>query len=320
MSQATTSSPSSGEHLPSDVIDRLAKDMIPRRHAPSIADVLPQTRSDAPRLTVWGAGGDSPYTFALMRQGLAERLLESTPIHRGSWQTLDVAGSSLHETWELRNASLFYTVPEKPGELVIEVQPDFPWAEEHHLERVGGEPLNPSPSYLRWPHHSGSSARHLDASERFSHTYPERFWPKRAGYAAVTGGTNSGIWYQYGDLAGVVEQLVANPLTRQAVLPVWFPEDTGATDRRVPCSLSYHFMADGDGRLSVWYALRACDFVRHFHNDAYFACRLLQWMTEQVNKHMDTRMFQLGELNMTISSLHAFRGDAEKLEAIARGE
>ena len=283
---------------------------------------LPERRPVAPRLTVWGAGGDTPYTFHSMRQGLAERLLEAEPIHRGTWQTLDVADSHLHATRELRNVSLFYTVPDTRDRLNAEVQPDQPWADEHHGERVGGEPLNPAPSYLRWPHHTGNSDRHID-SIRFSHTYPERFWPKSAGYAAATGHANRGIWYEYGDLAGVVTQLVQNPRTRQAVLPIWHPEDTGATGRRVPCSLFYHFMADDNGRLSVWYALRACDFVRHFHNDAYFACRLLQWVIDEVNdQHGDPILrygFKPGELNITISSLHAFLGDEEKLVAIAEG-
>jgi hypothetical protein len=259
-----------------------------------------------------------------MRQGLAQRLLESKPIHRGKWQTLDVSTSDLHATRELRNVSLFYTVPGLHYILAEEVKPDLPWAEEHHAERVGGEPLNPAPSYLRWPHHTGASDRHIDGSTRFSHTYPERFWPRVAGYAGIQHAVNRGIWYEYGDLAGVVEQLIANPLTRQAVLPVWFPEDTGAVDRRVPCSLSYHFMADDDGRLSVWYALRACDFVRHFHNDVYFACRLLQWVIGEVwtrtsSDHTSVVTFMPGELNMTISSLHSFMGDEEKLLNIAEG-
>jgi len=287
---------------------------------------MPQTRPVAPRLTVWGAGGDSPYSFDSMRQGLAQRLLDTEPLHRGKWQTLDVADSWLHATRELRNVSLFYTVPPQYiGDLEGEVKPDMPWAEEHHWERVGREPLNPAPSYLRWPHHGGSSDRHIDSSTRFSHTYPERFWPRQAGYAQVTGQENRGIWYNYGDLDGVVRQLVENPFTRQAVLPVWFPEDTGATDRRVPCSLHYHFMCDEDMRLSVWYSLRACDFVRHWHNDVYFACRLLQWVISEVLAETDDRAadavrFSPGELNMTISSLHSFLGDDERLTAIAEGQ
>lgn len=264
------------------------------------------------KLYVFAAGNGTP--FADMRRNIAKHMLEQKPFHRGKWQTLDVSASKSHATHELMNVSIFYSIPPTYQELVDDVQPDLPWADEHMLERVGGQPLNPAPSYLRWPHHGGNSDRHVDSGV-FSHTYPERFWPKHAGQLEFkwhTSEPNEGVRYRYGDLADVVGQLVANPRTRQAVLPVWFPEDTGATDRRVPCSLTYHFMADGDNALHVWYSLRACDFVRHFHNDVYFACRLLEWVANAVATRGGAQ-FSLGELNLSISSLHTFVGDAHKL-------
>lgn len=278
----------------------------------------------APRLFVWGAGGDSGYTFQNMRQGIAYRLAQQPTIHRGNWQTLDVSESDAHSTYELRNVNLFYTVPKTYGELVADVKPDLPWADDHFLERVSGEPSNPSPSYVNWPHHTGQADRHVQ-DKVFSHTYPERFWPKFAnvGNKRPNGRQvyvpHNGIRFEYGDLNGVVEQLVKNPMTRQAVLPVWFPEDTGATDRRVPCSLTYHFMADDEYRLSMWYSMRACDFVRHFHNDVYFASLLLSWMCKEVTNrtagnHLPSYApMSLGEVNMNISSLHAFKGDFHKM-------
>lgn len=266
-----------------------------------------------PRLHVWGAGGDSPYGFAEMRQGLLEALLRTTLIDRGRWQTLDVSGSEPHKTFELRNVALFYTPPSDILALQDDVKPDLPWADAHFEERVGGEPVNPPPSFVQWPHHNGSADLHV-TNEVFSHTYPERFWPKHAGDTAVADSFKmGGIRFAYGDLGDVVTQLVKNPMTRQAVLPVWFPEDTGATDRRVPCTLTYHFMADNQDRLSMWYSMRACDFSRHFHNDVYFAARLLQWVVNQVNDHRDLYEFSIGEVNMTISSLHLFKGDAIKM-------
>lgn len=268
------------------------------------------------RLWVFAAGGHDGPTFSDMKRSMAKHLLEEPTIHRGQWQTLDVSNSPAHETYELRNVTLFYAVPKTYRELVADVKPDLPWADEHILERVSGEPLNPPPSYVKWPHHGGNSERHLDHSQ-FSHTYPERFWPKYAGDPAGDGETrtwpNRGVRYNYGDLDGVVQQLVANSRTRQAVLPVWFAEDTGAIDRRVPCSLYYHFMADAGNTLHVWYSLRSCDFVRHFHNDVYFAARLLEWVASKVQRR-GGEAFRLGELNMTISSLHAFVGDTGRIE------
>lgn len=275
---------------------------------------MPSQTDPTVKLWVFAADDDSP--FKDMKQIIRKHLLDQPPINRGQWQTLDVSQSPAHATYELRNVSLFYAVPSTIPKMIESIEPDLPWADQHFLERVGGEPFNPPPSYVKWPHHGGSADRHLE-SNVFSHTYPERFWPKQAGLSQQFRRTHTdyahhGIRYPYGDLDDVVNQLVQNPMTRQAVLPIWHPEDTGATDRRVPCTLTYHFMADEDYRLSMWYSIRACDFVRHFHNDVYFACRLLLWVCEKFRYHPNRPVniaFEPGELNMSISSLHAFVGD-----------
>lgn len=285
------------------------------------------SRSFTPSMYVYPCGDDTGFSFQNARHAIADQLREAPRIQRGTWQTMDVSGSDLHITRELMNYALVYHVPPTREELVFDVQPDMPWADEHFAERVSRKPLNPPPSHVNWPYHGSDKERHLDDNEIFSHTYPERFWPKRANPSGAMhfengrrAEVNTGIRFAYGDLDGVVNQLVANPLTRQAYLPVWFPEDTGATDRRVPCTLGYHFMADDNLRLHCWYSLRACDFVRHFHNDVYFAARLLQWVCEEVqlvcgyqDNDLPTFGFTPGNLNMTISSLHAFEGDMEKL-------
>lgn len=247
-------------------------------------------------------------SFQTARKAIADQLRSAARIQRGTWQTLDVSGSDLHITRELINTNMIYAVPQKYDQLVEEVQPDMPWAHEHFQERVSGEPLNPAPSHVRWPYASAGNSRHMQ-DEKFDHTYPERFWPRYAN-ASVP---NRGIRYEYGDLQGVVNQLIANPYTRQAVLPMWFPEDTGAIDRRVPCTIAYHFMADQDMRLHCWYYMRACDFIRHFHNDVFFAGALLQWMCDQTLDINHGNIFRPGNLNLTVSSLHVFEGDMRKL-------
>lgn len=267
-------------------------------------------------------------TFRDMRAQILSSLLRAPIINRRSWQTLDVSSSSAHDTHELRNTTLIICLPKSEDALRREYDPDLPWADLHFQERVGGEPLNPAPSYLIWPHHNGSAERHVTGLQ-FSHTYPERFWPKRAhskSMALVPGRdphvSMQGIRYQYGDLDDVVEQLVANLWTRQAVLPVWFPEDTGSLNVRVPCSLSYHFMADEDGTINMWYHMRACDFYRHFTNDLYLAGRLLQWVCDQVairrGDEEEGVLIQPGTMNVTISSLHLFAGDAGKARDAAQ--
>jgi len=204
-----------------------------------------------------------------------------------------------------------------------EVKPNLPWAEDHFLERVSGEPLNPPASEAWWPYARAGNAEHKNG-EKFHHTYPERIWPKGAGdgvqwendlpyvndlHFGWVRHHNHGIRYAYGDLKDVVDQLAKNPLTRQAYLPIWFPEDTGACGvegQRVPCTLGYHFLSRF-GRMDIVYYIRSCDLLRHFTDDVYMAARLLQWMCYQLNAR--SHDIVPGKLVMHISSLHIFRGD-----------
>lgn len=223
--------------------------------------------------------------------------------------------------------------------LASEIQPNRDWADEHFEERVGGVPRNPDPSYVRWPWWRGQNVS-KQAGEQFTHTYSERFWPREAGWSArevpLTGfmedegrrrlekGPMRGIRYDYGDLQDVVNLLVDEPHTRQAYLPIFFPEDTGAVHRgRTPCSLGYHFMLR-DNMLCLWYDIRSCDFVRHFRDDIYLAVRLMLWMKTACMLRMaevkvtDPRRGNLdnfwprvkpGYFYFTAHSLHYHKGD-----------
>lgn len=179
---------------------------------------------------------------------------------------------------------------------------------------------------------------HTDATDRFDHTYLERFWPKHAGhrhqYADQTGkvhdvtsqkeldilcGGRPGIRFHYGDLDNVVDLLIRNPLTRQAYLPIWFPEDTGAVEgQRVPCTLGYHFMQRA-GWLSCRYYIRSCDVYRHLSNDIYLAAKLTRWVTDQMWERTEYEPVKIsvrpGSLVMHISSLHAFVGDTDRINS-----
>ena len=95
-----------------------------------------------------------------------------------------------------------------------------------------------------------------------------------------------------------------SPLTRQAYLPVFFPEDTGAHHgERIPCTLGYQFMQRRN-QLSIWYFIRSCDFTRHFRDDVYLAIRLLDWMRQEVGLGWGR-----GDFHMIIASLHMFHND-----------
>jgi len=235
-----------------------------------------------------------------MQHAMAEALVRAPEIDSGEWQAQSI-DDPLWVAKEITDVVFEIDVPDEIDDLASMIQPNLPWAEDHFLERVSGKPLNPPPSSAYWPYKQGEHDDHVDAAGLFSHTYPERFWPKHAG-TAHRELNRLGIRYEYGDLNDVVVQLRKSPLTRQAYLPVWFPEDTGAVSgQRVPCTLGYHFLIRND-MLHTTYLIRSCDFMRHFKDDVYMAARLLQWMADAVD-------VGIGTLSMWIGSFHIFVGD-----------
>jgi hypothetical protein len=206
-------------------------------------------------------------------------------------------------------------VPNTSLELAELIQPNLPWADIHFVERVGGKPLNPGESYKQWPFYGQDSAMR-SVSQKFSHTYMERYWPKKAGISPGTlesSFLNKGIRYSYGDLLDVIELLKKEPSTRQAYLPIWFPEDTGVTfGGRVPCTLGYHFIIR-DGLINVTYYLRSCDVLRHMQDDIYLTCLLLNYVKDALSEVMPE--LKNGYYSMHIVSLHCFAIEKNKLKA-----
>jgi thymidylate synthase len=215
------------------------------------------------------------------------------------------------KTIELEDVSFEFAIPKHPLQLDEIVEPNMPWAEDHFQERVSGKPLNPPPSNEWWPHNVAGNVGHK-TNQVFSHTYPERMWPK---WANADGSppreyelSHVGVRYAYGDLSDLVRLFQTRPDTRQGYLPIWFPEDTGAHHgERVPCTLGYHMMQRG-GKLGIRYYIRSCDFVRHFRDDVYMAARLGQWVCEEVGLGWTP-----GHLVLHISSLHAFAADRGRI-------
>jgi thymidylate synthase len=205
---------------------------------------------------------------------------------------------SVTNTWQAVN--IINKPPQKRIELQELLLPDLPWAENHFAERVSGVAENPQPSELYWKYGDGSNNKFREG-EIHSHTYSERFWPNSAKPGV------KGIRYGYGDLNDVVNRLGLDPTTRQAVLPVYFPEDTLNNSVRKPCSLFYHFLPYED-QLELYYAIRSCDLYRHFINDLYLAIRLQQWVIDRIYKTQNV-IFYPGKLHMAIGSLHLFRAD-----------
>lgn len=239
----------------------------------------------------------------------------------GIWQGIDSFKDM--DMLILRDVNYHLEIPNDVRDLQMITLPDTRWAEAHFQERIGGVPLNPGETYKFWPYATfdAHDDPYLKGGKQFDHSYMERFWPKRAGkYFPNSEGVNmyiptimepefnSGIRFDYGDYNDVCQQLIEQPLGRQAYLPIFFPEDTGAKDNmRVPCTLGYLFEIFDD-KLDVTYYIRSCDAYRHLRNDIYMAGRLLQH-TKEILFINGIKHIQTGTLKMKIANLHIFEND-----------
>ncbi len=229
------------------------------------------------------------------------------PVRSHFWQAMDIRARPEAEMRELTYYDFSCPIPLTSEELAKQIKPNMPWAEEHFQERVGGIPVNPGVTWKTWPW-SNNADKHRGDTGQFSHNYMERYWPKHAG---GWGYPLMGIRFPYGDILDVIALMVKDPNTRQAYMPVFFPEDTGAAHgERIPCSIGYHFMIR-DGKLNCTYQLRSCDLYRHFRDDLYLTASLVQWVVEELRlKGVEVIP---GDLHVYISSLHLFINDFRAL-------
>lgn len=238
--------------------------------------------------------------FGMIHKAIGESLLEAgSVVDVGEWQSLRDPDLPMTKTFEVEDVTFeWIRVPSDMVALQAYVKPNLPWAEDHFRERVSGQPLNPGEQYKNWPWYEQGVEEHKGGG-LFSHTYMERYWPP----------PRMGVRYEMGNLHDLEGLLMGRPHTRQAYLPVWFPEDLVAAEvygERVPCSLGYHFLMR-DNKLKVVYYMRSCDFFRYFRDDVYMTIRLQQRVAGIMNVEM-------GSLVMHISSLHIFEAEIERLQ------
>lgn len=243
---------------------------------------------------------------------VVEHLLKNgEAIDNQYWQAQKIEKDDF-KSYEVQNISFTAPMPDTKEELVKQVEPNVEWADEQFSERVGGKPLNPMPSYERWPFWVKKSNFSLEIdNEKFSHTYAERFWPKYD----EDGQVRKGVRFDYGDTNDVIDLLIRDPYTRQAFLPIWHPEDTGQVHKmRVPCTLGNHFMMRSN-KLNVFYIIRSCDALRYLRDDIYMAARLNQWMLEKLKSRDDFwNNVTIGDFTFHCFSLHIFKGDVPILK------
>jgi thymidylate synthase len=263
------------------------------------------------------------------------------PVHTARWQGVDISNDPGARSYELRN--VVFEVDLAGNEDLDHYRQDtganLPWADDHFLERIGGEPLNPGVQWANWPWAASADRHRHGEAKQFNHTYMERLWPKwahlrRGGVLPISQDGNPrrypasdrevmsetfGIAWSFGDLEDLVKLLAGEPDTRQAWIPLFFPEDTGIADGgRKPCTLGYQFLVRR-GKLHTYYPLRSCDLVRHFRDDIYLAVRLMLWVLDQCRRlNPDTwNDIVPGGYMMHCTSLHVFENDMQRLK---RGE
>lgn len=256
---------------------------------------------------------------------------EGVKVHPARWQATDVSSKPEMATYELLNYSFQCPVnTENLVQLGKLINPNLPWADDHFEERVCGQPINPGIQWEKWPY-AHSAAKFLAADGgKFNHNYMERYWPRWAGLVHTPTRVaadyeealdqqkfheqNHGIYHRYGDLNDILNLLEKDPLTRQAYMPVFFPEDTGGHHGgRMPCSLGYHFIRRNN-LLHIVYYLRSCDYVRHFKDDIYLTVRLQLWVLDALRvRSSEWRDVKPGTFTMHITSLHCFVNDYSKL-------
>lgn len=247
----------------------------------------------------------------LIYRAIDEVVKSTAKVPAGIWQADNTFSDYMMNV--RYNVVLEMAMVDTKAELSAATHCDEDWSEMHFLERIGGKPLNPGASYKIWPYNNFQDGDPYMMGKTFSHTYMERFWPNYAGQFTdeelfdthvdpETWRQNDGVHFPYGNLNDVITQLKDNPLTRQAYLPIFFPEDTGAVHKeRVPCTLGYFFYIR-EGKLYCNYTIRSCDVFRHFRNDVYLTGRLQQHIAKRLG-------LPVGDLTMYIFNLHGFQND-----------
>lgn len=174
-------------------------------------------------------------------------------IRTEKWQGIEI--DDRHTMIETLNLSFSCQMTEDLQTLKTQIKPNLPWADDHFNERVSRIPHNPPPSHEWWPFTEKSNEK-FRSEQKFSHTYPERIWPRyyssNHNGAVIEQMQRHGVRYRYGDFDDVVDLLHKEPYTRQAFLPIWFPEDTGAHfGGRVPCFTAGTMVQTSNGYLDI---------------------------------------------------------------------
>lgn len=249
-----------------------------------------------------------PEAFSEIVRDLAEM---GVSVRTSSVQDKQLAETDQYDTVELQNYC--YTVTSPKFE---DLKPVQPWADAEWIERrdgAQGVPRNPGKAWQLRSEDEGDNitwedflevddkprSTHVSAVDhrgealklfsdpkqrhrvKFAYAYPDRL-------------------SRYAQVENVISALKNDPMSRQAYVAMWDAEDSlKLGQRRVPCSLGWHFMIRG-GQLDIMYFMRSCEFSTHFQNDIYLAMRLQEYIAERVG-------VPRGNYGHFMSSFHCYK-------------
>lgn len=103
----------------------------------------------------------------------------------------------------------------------------------------------------------------------------------------------------------LISRLQNNIYSRGSVINIFESKDLGRRGRRIPCTLSYHFLCrntlDGN-KLNLIIHQRSCDMINFFPLDLYKAYLLLDYVAKKLN-------VKIGYIVHNIDSAHAYKCD-----------
>jgi thymidylate synthase len=220
-----------------------------------------------------------PEAIEEIRRDLAEMGID---VHTKTMQDKNIEHDASFATKEIQNYS--YTVTDARFE---DLKPTQPWADaewQERLDGINGNPINPGVAWkLRKEVWEQFLERHPRYGDEFSYTYSEQFNEQH-------------------QVRSVINRLKVDPASRQLYVAMWAARhsmDLG--NRRVPCSLGWHFQCRG-GQLNMTYLMRSCDFATHFQNDIYLALKLQDYVASEAG-------IKRGHFTQTMFSLHVYRKD-----------
>lgn len=223
-----------------------------------------------------------------------------------SMQNKNIEGDINYETKEILNYSYCLLTLAKEEYLFNGTQTDIEttkkWAIAEFNERVDPRGLNPGTA---WEIRKEIWKEFINEEGKFDYSYSERlnFCPFPENYVPVS------------NMTRVIKELLRNPDTRQAILPIWDLEKDGAYIggvKRVPCSMYYQVIIR-DNMLHLIYNQRSADVVTHFGNDVFLAWQLKDYIT-QVLRSKGMKDLVSGYLYHNIASLHSYRKDWDILK------